>query len=101
MCVLSMQINNTMLNSLHFQRIINGKQTQLFSLVNNNGLQAGITNFGGKVVSLWAPDKYGNMADIVLGFATIDEYLETKEPYFGALIGRYGNRIANGRFTLN
>jgi aldose 1-epimerase len=91
----------TTLNPDNFEKLIDGKQVHLFSLANRNGLLATITNYGGKVVSLETPDKQGNLADIVMGFSSIDNYLKAKEPYFGALIGRYGNRIANGKFTLN
>ncbi|MBP6517005.1 MAG: galactose mutarotase, partial [Chitinophagales bacterium] len=91
----------TTLNPNNFEKMIDGKQVYLYSLTNRNGLSATITNYGGKVVSLETPDKQGNFADIVLGFSSIDDYLKAKEPYFGALIGRYGNRIANGKFSLN
>ncbi len=85
----------------NFEKKIEGKQVHLFCLKNKNRLSVAITNYGGKVVSLETPDKKGNFADIVLGFSSIDGYLKAKESYFGALIGRYGNRIANGKFTLN
>lgn len=91
----------TELNSKDFERLIDGKQVQLFSLSNSNGLQTYITNYGGKVVSLLVPDRNGKLADVVLGFNDLDGYLNANEPYFGALIGRYGNRIANGKFTLD
>ena len=68
---------------------------------NKSGMAAAITNYGGKIVSLLVPDIDGKMADVVLGFSNIRDYLKAKEPYFGALIGRYANRIANGRCTLN
>jgi len=62
-------------------------------------MEAKITNYGGIVVSLLAPDRNGKMGDVVLGYGTLDEYI-ADNPYFGALIGRYGNRIGNARFTL-
>lgn len=77
-----------------------GTTVQLYTLTNANGMKAQITNFGGIVVSLTAPDRDGNFADVVLGYEDPTHYFETG-PYFGALIGRYGNRIANGRFTLD
>ncbi|MBQ4913801.1 galactose mutarotase [Maribacter sp. MMG018] len=83
-----------------FQKTINGKSVELYTLRNSSGLVAQITNYGGKVVSLWSPDKDGNYEDIVLGYPDIDGYLSAKEKYFGALIGRYGNRIGKGKFTL-
>ncbi|MFN8459898.1 MAG: aldose epimerase family protein [Anaerolineae bacterium] len=72
----------------------------IYLLTNNHGLSAKITNYGGIVMSLCVPDKSGQLADVVLGFDTSEEYLNP-HPYFGALIGRYGNRIANGKFSLN
>ncbi|MDR2911429.1 MAG: galactose mutarotase [Bacteroidales bacterium] len=78
-----------------------GKQIALYTLKNNNGLTVQITNFGAKVVSLYTPDKNGDFDDIVTGFGSIDEYFNTKETYFGATIGRYGNRIGGAQFTLN
>jgi len=84
-----------------FNRMLQGKQVQLFSLENKNGMYCEITNYGGRVVSLWVKDKNGQFDDIVLGFDKLEGYLNANEIYFGALIGRYGNRIANGKFTLN
>jgi len=81
--------------------IIDGKQAQIFTLKNEAGLRADITNYGGRVVALYVPDRNGILADVVLGFDGIEGYLSAKEKYFGALIGRYGNRIANGHFLLN
>ncbi len=85
----------------NFQKTLDGKQVQLFTLRNDNGIVSQITNYGGRVVSLWIPDKNGKMEDIVLGYESIDDYLNSNEIYFGALIGRYGNRISKGRFSLN
>ena len=90
----------TALTPLDFDTSINGKKTTLYFLKNKNGLIATITNYGGKVVSLLVPDRSGKLADIVLGFSNIQDYLKGG-PYFGALIGRYGNRIANGHFTID
>ena len=76
-----------------------GKDVYLFTLTNANGLQTKITNYGGIVTHLMVPDRNGNLGDIVLGYDTLDEYIKNN-PYFGALIGRYGNRIGKGKFTL-
>jgi aldose 1-epimerase len=84
-----------------FKTELDGKTMELFTLKNANGLVAQITNYGGKVINLWTPDKNGDFADIVIGYETSAEYLNTTEIYYGTLIGRYGNRIANGQFTLN
>lgn len=73
---------------------------ELYTLTNSNGMKATITNFGGKVVSLMVPDKNGKLADVVLGYDSIAQY-PGGNPYFGAIIGRFGNRIAGGLFTLD
>lgn len=75
-------------------------QLQLYTVQNKNGLRMTVTNFGGRIVSLWVPDKKGKLGDIVLGYDSLEEYL-TGNPYYGALIGRYGNRIARGKFTID
>ena len=90
-----------LIDSENFNDVVDGKEVGLFTLQNENGIVAQITNYGGKVVNLWTPDKNGNFEDIVLGFETIDEYLETSEIYFGSIIGRYGNRIGGGTFVIN
>jgi aldose 1-epimerase len=77
-----------------------GENVDLYTLRNVNGVEAKITNYGGIVVSLKVPDRNGKFDDVVLGFKDFEGYLKN-DPYFGALIGRYGNRIAKGRFTLN
>lgn len=76
-----------------------GSTAKLYTLTNSRGVEARITNYGGTVVSLKTPDRGGQLADVVLGFDTLDGYLGP-HPYFGALIGRYGNRIAKGKFAL-
>jgi len=87
------------ITSKPFGQTPDGKQVDIFTLTNNNGLVAQITNFGGIVTSLSVPDRDGKMADVVLGFDDLDGYVN-EHPYFGALIGRVGNRIAKGKFTL-
>jgi len=83
-----------------FGKTADGENVDLYTLRNTKGVEAKITNLGGIVVSLKVPDKNGKFDDVVLGFNDLDSYLKPG-PYFGALIGRYGNRIAKGRFTLN
>src|SRR6478735_10133895 len=75
-------------------------QLEIYSLQNKNGLRMTVTNFGGRIVSLSVPDKNGKSDDIVLGYDSLNQYL-TGNPYYGAMIGRYGNRIAKGKFTLD
>jgi len=84
-----------------FHKLVDGKQVDLFVLKNKNGMEMALTNYGGRIVSLMVPDKTGKMEDIVLGYDNIDSYLEGNEQYFGAAIGRYGNRIAKGLFALD
>lgn len=71
-----------------------------YTFSNDNGMQLTVINYGGIIQSLMVPDKTGELTDVVLGFDSLDKY-RTESPYFGALIGRYGNRIAKGTFTLN
>ena len=73
---------------------------ELYTLTNSKGMEAAITNYGARVVSLKVPDRAGRFADVVLGFDSLDGYLQTN-PYFGAIVGRYGNRIGKGTFKLN
>jgi len=79
---------------------VQGKQTDLYVLTNSNGAEACITNFGGRLVSLMVPDKNGKMTDVVLGYDNVEKYA-TVDGNYGALIGRYGNRIKEGKFTLD
>src|SRR6185369_1860167 len=72
-----------------------------YTLRNSHGVETQITNYGGIVVSLKVPDRNGKFADVVLGLPTAQDYMNKNDPYLGAIIGRYGNRIAKGRFTLN
>jgi aldose 1-epimerase len=83
-----------------FEKTIDGKQTHLFVLKNARGMEAAITNYGGRLVGLLMPGKNGKLVDIVEGFSSVEGYQKSTEPYFGATIGRYGNRIAKGKFTL-
>ncbi len=88
------------LKASDFQTQINGKATNLY-LLKNSEIEVYITNYGGRVVSLLTPDQSGNMGDVVLGFKSIADYQKAKTPFHGCLIGRYGNRIAKGRFELD
>ena len=88
------------LNTKDFVAKVEGKDVGLYILKNAYGLEACITNYGGRLVSLMVPDRGKNMKDVVLGYGTIAEYLASGGNY-GALIGRYGNRIRDGKFTLD
>jgi len=76
-----------------------GGAADLYTLRNRKGMEVAITNYGGIVVQLRVPDRKGNLADVVLGYDDLDGYIHDKA-YLGALIGRYGNRIAQGKFSL-
>lgn len=98
------QVPDTTLSGLKkadFDTIVSGKQVSLYQLKNKNGVEAAITNYGGRIVSLWVPDRNGNFGDIVLAHESIADYIADKGGNFGALIGRYGNRINQGRFRLD
>lgn len=88
------------INEDAFKGMHKGKPTALYTLKNNNGMVAQITNFGAKIVSIYVPDRHGNFSDIVLGYESIQEYINGN-PYFGAICGRYANRIANGKFVID
>ena len=95
----------TMPTSASFGKIANGTEVQLFTLTNASGAKATITNFGGTLTSLMVPDKNGKLGDVILGFDNVSGYQSPEflksGPYFGALIGRYGNRIKGGKFSLD
>ncbi|HEY0654161.1 MAG TPA: aldose epimerase family protein [Chryseosolibacter sp.] len=90
----------TNLTSAPFGRLPDGKEVRLFTLKNANGMTMKVMNYGGVITSLTAPDKDGKFEDVVLGYDSLNGYLQ-KSPYFGALIGRYGNRIGKGKFSLD
>ena len=97
----NMSNNIDLLNKSDFRKVIGGKETDLFKLVNNSGTTIELTNYGARIVSLWTKDRDGNFNDIVLGCSSINEYIKINERYFGATIGRYGNRIKNAAFTID
>src|SRR5512136_1506059 len=78
-----------------------GKAVDEYTLTNANGMEVKIITYGGIVTSVKVPDRHGKIANVALGFNNLNDYVTKNSPYFGAIIGRYGNRIANGVFTLN
>ena len=84
----------------NFGKTSDGQPVDLYTMKNAGGAEVAIMNYGGIVVSLKVPDRAGTIADVVFGFDTFEPYL-SPPPYFGAIVGRYGNRIARGRFKLN
>lgn len=89
-----------MLEKSKFQTTVDGKSVSLYNLENKNGLMAQITNYGGRIAALWVPDRNGNYKDIVAGYDSIEGFIHNTN-YFNGIIGRYGNRIALGKFSLN
>jgi aldose 1-epimerase len=83
-----------------YGKTADGSAVDLYTLTNDHGMTAKITNYGGIITSLLAPDRTGVLGDVVLGHETLEGYL-TRNPFFGCLVGRFGNRIARGRFTLD
>lgn len=84
-----------------FGRLPDGRTAELYTLTNRHGMQVEITNYGGVVVAIRVPDRNGKLADVVLGYDHLEGYLHDRATYFGALVGRYANRIARGRFSLD
>lgn len=83
-----------------FDSMPDGQEVEAYTLKNEQGMEVSIINYGGRITHLKAPDKNGNYEDVVIGFDSLSQYMESN-PYFGALIGRYGNRIADGKFSLD
>lgn len=97
-----MQTNEvSLLSPEEFNGNIDGKEVKLFTLSNNNGMEVYFTNYGGRIVGLVVPDKNGKKTDVVIGFDSAEAYENSSEAYFGATIGRYGNRIDQGKFSLD
>ena len=83
-----------------FGKMPDGREVDIFTVTNKNGVEVRIMSYGGIIVSIKVPDKQGRTGDVVLGFDNLEGYLKG-HPYFGAIVGRYGNRIGNARFSLN
>ena len=86
--------------SENFESVIDGKPTRLFTLENKNGMIVTLTNYGAKIVSIYAPDRNGNFADVMLGFKSIEDYQKYGASH-GAVVGPFANRIANASFTID
>jgi aldose 1-epimerase len=95
------QMNNEALSvqSKHFGKLPDGREVTLVTLRNSNGVELDVTNYGGIITRLLTPNTKGQLGDIVLGYDNLQQYLDNN-PYFGAIIGRFGNRIAKGQFAL-
>ena len=88
------------INQEHFGQTPDGEDIEQFTLANTNGVTVKVINYGGIITHLFVPDRGGVAKDVVLGFNTLDGYLG-EHPYFGAIVGRYANRIGKGKFTLD
>ena len=84
-----------------FQAMVQGKETDLYTLTNAQGMEVSITNYGGSLVSIMVPDRDGKMANVIQGHDCIQDCLSSPEPFLSTLVGRYGNRICCGKFTMN
>jgi aldose 1-epimerase len=97
---ISMAQSTPTISKASYGTTADGVAVDEYTLTNSNGMEVKIITYGGIITSVKAPDRYGNLADVVLGFANLQDYETKNTNYFGALIGRYGNRIAGGKFTL-
>lgn len=93
--------NLSKLDRKDFQKAVDGKETDLFFLRNNNGMEIAATNYGAAILAIMVPDRNGVYANVILGHDNIDAVINSPEPFLSTTIGRYGNRIAKGRFTLD
>ena len=84
-----------------FQKEVQGKEVDLFFLCNNGGMEVAVTNYGGSIVAIMVPDRNGQYANVIQGHDCIDDCIASPEPFLSTLVGRYGNRIARGKFQLN
>lgn len=101
-CSNSENKNLSLLENKNFDTSIENKKVSLYTLESGNGITMQVTNYGGRIVSLWVPDKEGKCEDIVFGFESMDKYINNEgERYLGPVIGRYANRIAKGQFEIN
>ena len=94
------KMNLSGLNPKDFQTEIDGKKTDLYILKNQNGYEVAVTNYGGSLVAIMVPDKDEQVANVIQGHDNIQDAIDSPEPFLSTLVGRYGNRIAKGKFTL-
>ncbi|WP_257710729.1 aldose epimerase family protein [Gramella sp. MT6] len=91
---------DSVLKNQDFDTIIDNKKVSLY-WIESDSIKVAFTNYGGRIAGLWVPDKNGEMTDVVVGMSSIDGFINSTEPYFGATIGRVGNRIAKGKFSID
>lgn len=101
-CVENRNAEIKLLDKSAYDKVIDGKSVSLYTLNSGNGLIVQVTNFGLRVVSIWTPDKDGKYADVGIGYENIDRYINnTGERFLGPVVGRYANRIAKGKFSID
>ncbi len=93
-------LSSASVTSASFGNLPDGREATLYTLTNSNGMVVKITNYGGTITSILVPDKEGNMGDVTLGYDSVEEYV-AGNPFFGAIAGRYANRIAKGKFKID
>ncbi len=93
--------NRSDLKRTDFQATVNGRETDLFILRNSSGAEIAVTNYGGAILSIRIPDRYGKYANVIQGHDSIDHVINSPEPFLNTLVGRYANRIAFGKFLLD
>ena len=96
-----MENNICRLNPKDFKAVVDGKKTDLFILRNDKGYECAVTNYGGAIVAIMVPDKNGQIANVIQGHDNIQDVINSPEPFLSTLIGRFGNRIKEGKFTLS
>lgn len=100
-CQNGLRMSQTPVTQQIYGTLPDGREVRLFTLTNRNGVTAKVMEYGAILVSLEAPDKNGKIADVTHGFDSLNEWVAKNDPYFGTTVGRYGNRIAHGKFTLD
>lgn len=101
-CNTKKETNIVLLDKTAFEKEMDGKQVSLYTLDSGNGLVVQVTNYGLRVVSIWAPDKNGTYADVAIGYESIDRYIgKGSDRFIGPVVGRFANRIAKGKFELD
>lgn len=93
--------NSVLLSKEKFDTVVDGVKNSLYYLTNKNNFKAAVTNYGARMVAFELPDKNGKLTEVVLGFDNVKDFITGAERFFGAIVGRYGNRIAKGKFTLD
>ena len=87
--------------SATFGQLLDGREAHIYTLINQNGIRVVVSDYGATLVSVFTPDRNGEMKDLLHGYDSVDGYAGSTNPYFGNSVGRFGNRICDGKFTLH